>query len=112
VTTVSATVARGRQTVTARLLIVWIRDAVRPGVVRQHADAVGQSLVGGQVQTVVTGSTAIQGLRDIREELTGERILSVQHAPELFIRGGRTGRVILRSHGSVRLNDIQRARSE
>src|SRR5207253_2481133 len=81
-------------------------------VVGQHADSVRQRLVGREVHTFIACRSAIQGLRDIREVLSVERVLPIQHAPLVFVRGGRTNGVVLRRHRAVRLDHIQRARSQ
>ena len=69
VATVGPAVVRPSQSVAARLLIVNIGDAVRPCIVRQHADAMGQGFVGRYVHALVACRSTIQNLGDVGKVL-------------------------------------------
>ena len=70
ITAGGAAVVRPHISVAARLLIVDIRNAMRPRVIGQHADAVRQSLVRGQVEAFIGRCSAVQRLRDVGEILS------------------------------------------
>ena len=65
-----AAVVRPHIPIAAWLLIVDIRNAMRPRVIGQHADAVRQGLVRGQVEAFIRRCSAVQRLCNVGEILS------------------------------------------